>query len=108
MAHKRFKSQAIANLISKETNVHWINPHTRKIDLKMFTKHLCDKDEYANLELDPLAFDNSSFSDNQFVSAFQSSTDADDVNSSCRCCYSNYESQLEPYRMDGQNDLHPE
>ena len=68
MVDKRFKSQAAAGLLSKETNVHFINPFTNKIDLKMFTEHLFEKDEHANLELDPSMFDDVSFSDNQFVS----------------------------------------
>ena len=70
MVHKRFKSQAAANLLSQDSNVDFINPCTSRIDLKMFTKYLFEKDEHKNLELDPFNFDDSSFSDNQFVSAF--------------------------------------
>ena len=61
MVHKRFKSQASADLLSKETNVHFINPFTKKIDLTFFTKHIFEKDEHTNLELDPSMFDDGSF-----------------------------------------------
>ena len=48
----------------------------------MHTKHLFDKDENANLELNPNIFVDSSYSDNQFIAAFEYSTDADDEQSS--------------------------
>ena len=53
MVNKRFESAAAAELVRKETNVHFINPSTYKIDLKMFTQHLHEKDKWADLELEP-------------------------------------------------------
>ena len=80
MVHKRFKSQAAAELLHQETNMHFVNPHANKIDLKMFTKHLLAKDETSDLELDPNVFHCSSDTGNDI---FDTSTDADDEMSSC-------------------------
>jgi len=82
MVFKSYKSQAAAEILRKETNVHFLNPSTRKIDLKMFTKHLHEKDEHADLELKANMYDYSSYSDNQFITAFYSSSDADNEISS--------------------------
>ena len=73
MVHKGYKSNAAAELLRKETNVHFFNPNTNKIDLKMFTKHLCEKDEYANDELDNYFVDYSSYSDNELLKYMHSS-----------------------------------
>ena len=82
MVHKRYKSQAAAQILSNETNVHFLNPNNRKIDLNMFIKHLHQKDENADLELNTNVHDYSSYSDNQFITAFNSSSEADDEFSS--------------------------
>ena len=79
MVYKSYMSKAAAEILSSETNVHFLNPHTRKIDLQLFIKHLHQKDEKADLELDTNFYDYSSYSDNQFVNAFNSSSEADDV-----------------------------
>ena len=75
-------SKAAAEILSSETNVHFLNPHTRKIDLQLFIKHLHQKGENADLELDTNFYDYSSYSDNQFINAFNSSSEADDEFSS--------------------------
>ena len=77
MVYKSFKSAAIADIIRKETNVHFLNPQTNKIDLKMFTKHLHEKDEYADFELNNNEFEDSSCSDNQLLSYNYFSSEAD-------------------------------
>ena len=51
MVYKRFKSNAVDELLSKETNVNFINPSTCKVDVWMLTKHLCTKDENANYDV---------------------------------------------------------
>ena len=76
MAHKRCKSLVTAELLRKETNTHFINPQTNKIDLKLLAKHLKEKDENANLELEIDFLDDSSYSDNQFITYFRSQSDA--------------------------------
>ena len=43
MVHKRYKNDAANELLRKETNIHFINPSTRKIDLKMFTRAGCTR-----------------------------------------------------------------
>ena len=77
-----FKSAAIADIIRKETNVHYLNPQTKKIDFKMFTKHLHEKDDYADFELNNWEFEDSSCSDNQLLSHDYFSSDADNESSS--------------------------
>jgi len=57
--------------------MHFINPSTYKIDLKMFTKHLCEKDEWADFELETNFIDDSSCSHNQLLLKFDSDSDAD-------------------------------
>ena len=74
MVYKGCTSNAAAELLRKETNVHFVNPCTNKIDLKMFTKHLCEKDEHANDELDNYFLDCSSFSDDQLINDIESSS----------------------------------
>ena len=76
MVHKQCKSLATAELLWKETNTHFINPQTNKIDLKLLAKHLKEKDENANLELEIDFLDDSSYSDNQFITYFRSQSDA--------------------------------
>jgi len=77
MVHKRYKNDAANELLRKETNIHFINPSTRKIDLKMFTRHLCEKDEYANYEIEHNMLDDSSYSDNPLLSVLNNGSDAD-------------------------------
>ena len=43
LVHKRQKSNAVAELLQKETNAHFVNLFTNKIDLKMLVKHLHKK-----------------------------------------------------------------
>ena len=43
------------------------NPFTNKIDLKILAKHLHEKDEFENYELEIDVFDDSDFSDNQLI-----------------------------------------
>ena len=43
MVHKRYKSAAAAELLQQEASMHFYNPFTKKIDLKMFTKHIHKK-----------------------------------------------------------------
>ena len=70
MAHKYFKSQAAAVLLHQEINMYFINPVANKIDFKMLTKNLFENDEYANLELNPSLFKDSSNYSNKFIAAF--------------------------------------
>ena len=77
MVDKRFKSVAAAELIRKETNAQFINTSTYKIYFKMFTQHLHEKDEWADLELEPSFLDDSSCSYNQLMSKFDSDSGAD-------------------------------
>ena len=86
MVFKSFKSAAIADIIRKETNAHFLNPQTNKIDLKMFTKHLLEKDEYADFEINNNEFEDSSCSENQLLSHSYFSSDAD-----IESCYSEKE-----------------
>ena len=48
----------------------------------MFTKHLCEKDEYANNELDRNFIDYSSYSDNQLISNLHTSS-SDATSNAC-------------------------
>ena len=88
MVHKRYKSNAADELLRKETNVHFINPSARTIDFKMFTKHLCEKDEHANYEIEHNMLGDSSYSDNQLLAVFDNSSDADDENTTDEECLS--------------------
>ena len=82
MAHKRYKSAAAAELLQQEAGMHFYNPFTKKIYLKMFTKHIHKKDENADLELSWNHFEDSSMSDACVLRQFNDfSTDADDENS---------------------------
>ena len=36
-----------------------MTPHACRIDLKIFAKNLCEKDEHANIDLCPNLFDDS-------------------------------------------------
>ena len=67
MEHKRHKSNAAAKLLQKEANAHFVNPSTNKIDLKMLTKYLHEKDEFKNCILEHDMLDDSDFSDNQLI-----------------------------------------
>ena len=55
--------------------MHFINPQTNKIDLKLFAKHLKEKDKNANLELEIDFPVDSSYLDNQFITYFRSQSD---------------------------------
>ena len=59
------KADAASKLLSAATNIHFINPQTRKIDLKLFTRHLFEKDEYADVELCNDYYLDSSCSENE-------------------------------------------
>ena len=82
MVHKRHKSLAVAELLSRETNSHFLNPQTNKIDIKLFTKNLHRKDEHADIDLKNRPFDESSLSDNQFLRNLTFDSDADDESAS--------------------------
>ena len=82
MVFKRHKSAAAAELLQKETNLHFVNPFTFEIDLETFTKCLCEKDENADFELSCNFLDDSSYSDNQLLSSFKHFSDADNESSS--------------------------
>ena len=69
MSHKRHKSNATSELLQKETKFHFVNALTNKIDLKMFVKHLHEKDEFENCEIEIDVFDDSDFYDNQLMTA---------------------------------------
>ena len=69
-------------MLHKETNFYFLNPHTNKIDLKIFTKYLLEKDEHANFELSNYAFNNSNYLDNQLLSYNYLSTDTSNESSS--------------------------
>ena len=77
MVCKRHKSAAADETLCRESNTHYFNPSTLKIDLKLFTKHLCEKDECADFDLNPSFLEESSCSENQFTSAFKHGSDAD-------------------------------
>ena len=47
MDPNRWKSHAAADILSKSTNVHFINPQTRKIDLNMLNRCMHKKNEHA-------------------------------------------------------------
>lgn len=84
MVHKRYKSAA-AESLRKETNAHCVNPSAFKIDLRSCTHHMHSKDENADFELSCNFLDDSSFSDNQMLSAFKHFSDADDESCSSDC-----------------------
>ena len=88
MVHKRYKSNAPDELLRKETSVHFINPSARKIDFKMFTKHLCEKDEHANYEIKHNMLDDSSYSDNPLLAVLDNASDADGENTTDEECLS--------------------
>ena len=85
MAHKRFKSNAADELLSRETNLNFINPSTCKVDIKMLTKHLCTKDENANYELKLNACDDSSDSANPLLACLLNDSDAANTTSEEEC-----------------------
>ena len=76
MVHNSFESAIGVDIIRKETNVHFLNSQTNKIDLKMFTKHLYKKDEHTDFKLNNFDFKNSSCSDNQLLLCNYFSSDA--------------------------------
>ena len=80
MVCKRYKSNAAAEFLQKVTNAHFVNPFTKKIDLKMFIKHLHEKDEFENDELDIDWIHYGSCSDNQLLvtNDFHSNSDISD------------------------------
>ena len=82
MSCKRFRADAINEVINRETNLHFMNSYTRKIDLKMYLRHLNDKDEYANVELDDAQyFACSSDSDSpMYNSVLNNSSDSETIN----------------------------
>ena len=51
MAHKRHTYAAMTEMLRKDTSADFIIPSTCDIDLKMFAKHLCEKDEHAKIDL---------------------------------------------------------
>ena len=51
MVCKRFKSSAAASLLKANENINYINPATNRIDIKSYAKHLCEKDETADYEI---------------------------------------------------------
>ena len=61
MVHKRKESNVVAELLQKETNAHFVNLFTNKIDLKMLVKHLHEKDEFENDGLEIYLFHCSSY-----------------------------------------------
>ena len=48
---KRFKSEVVNALLTKDSNVHFMNLFCVKIDLKMHIRHLHKKDEQADAEI---------------------------------------------------------
>ena len=82
MVCKSYKSQAASQTLSNETNVCFLNPNTRKNDLNVFIKHLYQKDENQDLELNTNLHDYCSHSDNHFTTAFNSSSEDEDEFSS--------------------------
>ena len=77
MVHKHYKTNAVDELLRKETNIYFINPSARKIDLKMFTKHLCEKYEYVNYEIEHNMLDDSSYSDKPLLLVLDNASDPD-------------------------------
>lgn len=67
MERKRHKSDAAAQLLQQEASFHCFNPFAKKIDLKIFTKHLHQKDINIDVDLNMFVFDDSSMSDNQMT-----------------------------------------
>ena len=65
--YKHFKSNAVDELLSRETNVNFIIPKMCKVDTKILTNHLCTKDENVNYELELNVLDDSSYYDNQIL-----------------------------------------
>ena len=63
----KYKSDAVAQLLQQEASIHYFNPTTKKIDLKMFLKYLHKKDENIDAELSTFEFDDSSMSDNHVL-----------------------------------------
>ena len=69
MDNKRIKSKALAeSLASADTNIHFINPRTNKIDMKLFSQHLAKKQDVAELDVNLNPLDDSSHSDNMLIS----------------------------------------
>ena len=92
MVCKQCKSNAANQLLNDATNINFINPSTRKIDIKMFTKHLCKKDEDASIDLEFNVLQDSDSSDNMLVSNLNYSSQEN------RSSDSDTESALEPKR----------
>ena len=67
MVQNKYKSDAVAQLLQQEASIHYFNPTTKKIDLKMFLKYLHKKDENIDAILSTFEFDNSSMSDNHVL-----------------------------------------
>ena len=53
MVHKWHKSAVADEMPRRESNTHYVNTSTLKIDLKSFTKNLCEKDDHADFDLNP-------------------------------------------------------
>ena len=51
MSCKRFRADAINEVINRETNLHFMNSCARKIDLKMYLRYLNNKDEHDNVKI---------------------------------------------------------
>ena len=67
MAHERWKSSVAVEILRRETNVHFLNPQTNKIGIKLFVTHRYEKDEHSNEALETYPFDDSIFSENQLL-----------------------------------------
>ena len=78
MVYKRYKSDTATKLLRKANDIHFINPQIRKIDLKLFTPHLFEKDEHADAELENNILVDSSYSDNKLMKQFNYDSFADD------------------------------
>ena len=76
------KSDALAVLLSQTTNMHFMNPRTRKIDLSMLTRHMHEKDANAEFAATTDLFDDSSDSDNIALQLFTSASGSDAENAS--------------------------
>ena len=79
MAPKRFKSNAINEIIDREENINFVNHSPRKIELKSCIRYLHKKDENSNIELESSqSFVDISDSDIPLLNHIHSSSSSDD------------------------------
>lgn len=90
MACKRCRSNAASKLLNASENINFLNPSARKIDMKMLTKHLCEKDEHAHIDFELNPLQDSEDSDNILMSHLNDSSDENSSDNlalhSSSCC----------------------